>query len=481
MLSILFDYGWILVIVLGGLLAAIVLAKPILRYAVNRIADDVTAKLLSEEYTKNVAEMLPSVKRVSVVNIIELSLRAEEGKVITRPLGSPKQFQGYDNLMFQPHSMAKFSLPANAKVDMSVTIGPDAEKPLTIAMPLMISAMAYGLALSEEAKMALARAAKQLRTVTCSGEGPFLPEEAQEAGKYVLQICRWSWGGRTDEQISYADMLEVQMGQGADIGTSTVEAKKLAGRAQQLGGLAPGQDALGLPAPPGVERPEDWPKFMKDLRKRANGIPIALKVMVTDNIEEDLDLAVELGFDAIVLCGAKGGSHASTPIKQDDFGIPNLQGLVRAKKLLDRHPALRKRKISLIVAGGYFTPGECLKAIALGADAIYLATIPLFALAHNQINKVLPWEPITTLVYYESPLRSKLNIDQAATSVANILTSMVLEMEEGMRALRKSSLKELSPDDLVALDPSTAQITGVKLANEGNTQRPPLKKPKKMS
>lgn len=75
---------------------------------------------------------------------------------------------------------------------------------------------------------------------------------------------------------------------------------------------------------------------------------------------------------------------------------------------------------------------------------------------------MIPWEPPTTLVFYDSPANSKLDIDQAATSVVNTLTSMVLEMEEGMRALGKASLKELSADDLVALDTLSAEVTGVK-------------------
>lgn len=438
------------------LLAAIFLVKPIFRYIISRVANDTVAKLLTDKYTQNLAEFLPSLKRFSVLNAIEMSLRAEKGKVIARPLGTPKQFLSFENLMFQPRQMTCLSLPQSTQIDMSVMIGPSAQKPLTIKIPLMIGGMAYGLGLSEESKIALARAANVLQTATCSGEGPVLPEEQQTAEKYILQICRWPWGGRTDEEIASAAMLEVQMGQGGDMGTGRLDAEEIAGKARILAGLAPNESPASYPAPPGVQKPEDWPEFMKNLRRRANGIPIALKIMATDRIEEELSVALDLGFDAVVIDGAQGGSHANTPIKQDDFGIPTLHSLVRAKRYLKNHP------ISLIIAGGFFTPGQCLKALTLGADAIYLATVPLFALAHNQIQKVLPWEPLTTLVYYDSPSKTQLDIDQAATSVENVFTSMVLEMEEAMRALGKSSLKELSPDDLTALDSSTAEITGVK-------------------
>lgn len=444
----------------------IIAAKPLIRYIIKTITNDAVSKLLSDKYTQNLAEFLPSLKRFSVLNAIEMSLRAEQGNAITRPLGTPKHFLSFENLMFQPRIMSALSLPATAPIDMSVTIGPNAEKPLIIEIPLMISAMAYGLAMSEESKIALAKAANQLQTATCSGEGPALPEEREIAEKYVLQISRWSWGGRTNEEIASAAMLEVQMGQGADIGAVVFPAEDIAGKARKIGGLAPDESPSAYPAPPGIQSPEDWPEFMKNLRQRANGIPIALKLMATDHIEEDLAAAIRLGFDAVVIDGAQGGAHATSPMKQDDFGIPTLYALVRAKRYLKNYP------MSLIIAGGFFTPGQCLKALALGADAIYLATIPLFALAHNQLGKVTPWEPITTLVFYDSPSKTKLNIQQAASSVVNELTAMTLEMEEAMRALGKSALNELSPDDLVALDAATAEVTGVRGAYNHST--PPI-------
>jgi len=463
------NFEWIsrLIFLLGILVIAIIfLTKPMLRYIIKRISNHVTTLLLTDDYSKNIMELLPSLTRFSVLNLLELSLRAQTGKVITRPLGSPKHQMGYDNLMFNPRQMTELSLAEDTKMDMSVTIGPNAGKPMTIAIPLMIAGMAYGLGLSAEAKIALAKASKNLDTATCSGEGPFLPEEPVESGKFILQICQWSWGARTLEQISSADMLEVKMGQGADVGTASIAAIEFEGRAQVLAGLKPGEPATGLLAPPGVEKTEDWPTFMRNLRFRANGIPIALKIMATDRIEEELSVAVKLGFDAIMIDGTGGGSHATAPIKQDDFGIPGLMALIRAKHYL------KDSQISLVMSGGYFTPGQCLKALALGADAIYLGTVPLFALGHGQTSKVLPWEPPTTLIYYDSPTKAQLNIEQAATSVTNTLQSMVVEMQDAMRALGKSSLKELSPDDLVALDSFTAAVTGVKPVFRPNANEP---------
>jgi len=133
-----------------GIVALILLAKPITRYIIKQVATDATTKLLTDKYTQNLMELLPSLKCFSVLNVVELSLRAQSGKVLTRPLGTPKHFLGFENLMFAPRQMSRLPLPESAQVDMSVMLGPKAEKPLTIKIPLMISAMAYGLALSEE-------------------------------------------------------------------------------------------------------------------------------------------------------------------------------------------------------------------------------------------------------------------------------------------------------------------------------------------
>lgn len=406
-------------------------------------------------------ELWSAVRRTSVQNILEISLRAEEGKLIQRPLGSARTLPHYDTLMFVPGQMARLPKEASVPIDMKVSLGPKAEKPLQIEIPLMISAMGYGVGLSEEAKRALAKAAKQLGTATNSGEGPFLPEEREEAGKFIWQISRSSWG-HSPQGIASADMLEVQMGQGARMGPFSLEPNEVKGRAQKLMGISPVESVVTAAVIPGINTPWDWPNYVTDLRSEAAGKPIAIKIMATGALERDLAVCLEAGFDVIVLDGAQGGASGASPLICDDLGIPSLLALVRAERFLRDQGA--RQEVSLVVAGGYATPGECLKAIALGADAIYLGTVPLFALVHKQIHKILPWEPLTQLVWYNSPYKQRLDINLASKSVGNVLKSMTMEMEEGVRALGKTALSEVGPNDLVALDEWTAQVTGVKRA-----------------
>ncbi|HWQ43290.1 MAG TPA: FMN-binding glutamate synthase family protein [Desulfosporosinus sp.] len=453
---------------LGALIAGVMLicilfflAKRFFRTIVQRLFGLVVERLLCDKYHENLMELWSAVRRTSVQTILEIGLRAEEGKLIQRPLGSPKKIPHYDTLMFVPGQMARLPKEANIPVDMKVTLGAKAEKPLHIDIPLMISGMGFGVGLSEEAKRALAKAAKQLGTATNSGEGPFLQEERDEAGKYIWQISRTTWG-HNPQGIAAADMLEVQMGQGARMGPFTIEPDRVQGKAQKLMGISPLETVVTAAVISGIQTPWDWPKYVSDLRAQAAGKPIAIKIMATGGLERDLAVCLEADFDVIVIDGAQGGASGASPLVCDDLGIPSLLALVRAERFLREQGA--RKEVSLVVAGGYATPGECLKAIALGADAIYLGTVPMFALVHRQIHKILPWEPLTQLVYYDSPYKTQLDINLASTSVVNALKSMALEMEEGVRALGKTALSDLGPNDLVAMDEWTARVTGVKRA-----------------
>ncbi|KLU64280.1 glutamate synthase [NADPH] large chain precursor [Desulfosporosinus acididurans] len=453
---------------LGAFLAGVLLlvliffiGKRLFRTIVQRLFGLVIDRLLQDKYHENLMELWSAVRRTSLQTILEISLRAEKGGLIERPLGSPKRMPHFDTLMFVPGQMARLPKEADVPVDMKVTLGPKAQKPLTIEIPLMISGMGYGVGLSEQAKRALAKAAKQLQTATNSGEGPYLAEERQEAGKFIWQISRSPWG-HSPEAIAAADMLEVQMGQGARMGPFTVEPSVVKGKAQRLMGISPVESLVTSAVIPGIQSPWDWMKYVEDLRAQAGGKPIALKIMATGAIERDLAVAVEAGFDVIVVDGAQGGASGASPMICDDLGIPSLLGLVRAERFLVEQGA--RKEVSLVVAGGYATSGECLKAITLGADAVYLGTVPLFALVHRQVHKILPWEPLTQLVWYDSPYKDRLDINLASQSVANVFKSMAKEMEEGVRALGKTALAELGPNDLVALDEWTAKVTGVKPA-----------------
>jgi len=123
-----------------------------------------------------------------------------------------------------------------------------------------------------------------------------------------------------------------------------------------------------------------------------------------------------------------------------------------------------KDKISLLTGGGYKNPGECLKAIALGADAVYLGTSLLWAMTHAQVQKALPWEPPTELAFYMGHMKDQFDAELAAQNLTNFLNSYVEEIRLGILALGKTSVKDIGPQDMVSLDATASEVTGVALA-----------------
>ena len=142
--------------------------------------------------------------------------------------------------------------------------------------------------------------------------------------------------------------------------------------------------------------------------------------------------------------------------------MPTLHGLVRAVDYLTDYD-LRDR-FSLIVAGGMATPGHFLKALALGADAIYIGSIALMAAMHTQAAKVMPQAPPSQLALYKGKMNDKLDVDSAAYHLTNFLNSCKAEMQLAAQAMSKQSLKELSRDDLVAVDRDLAEFAGIRYA-----------------
>ncbi|MBO8141874.1 MAG: hypothetical protein H0Z37_06840, partial [Firmicutes bacterium] len=177
-------------------------------------------RLLEDPYSENLWELVSATRRTGAQAIVENSLRAAHGAVIRRPLGSPRRWPGLDGLVFDPAQLSRRPAPHDAPVDMRVTLGPAAPRPLAVDIPILVAGMAYGLALSLPAKVALARGAALAGTAINGGEGPVTPLERQAAGKLILQYHRAPWG-KDPESLAQADMIEIHIGQGASTGVGT--------------------------------------------------------------------------------------------------------------------------------------------------------------------------------------------------------------------------------------------------------------------
>lgn len=328
----------------------------------------------------------------------------------------------------------------------------------------MISGMAYGIALSEQVRLSLAEAAKNVGTAINSGEGGILPEEVDTAGKYILQFSRTEWA-KEEHVLLRADMIEIKLGQGAVFGMGKkITPKELTGRAREVMGLKENEDAVIGERFFEEQTIEDFKELVDQLRDLTGGVPIGVKIGASGKIEEDIDHIIEMGVDFIAIDGGQAAMHGAAPILYDDFGIPTLHGIIRAVSHLEKRNM--KGKISLIVSGGLLVPGHFLKVLALGADAVYLGSAMLFTVSHNQILNAVPFEPPTQAVWNDGKYKDQFKIKEGAQAAEKFLTASTEEIKMALRAMGKRSLKELSKKDLVSYDELTAQIIGIPFSFE---------------
>lgn len=418
--------------------------------------------LLTDPYDKNIWEVISATSRYSPQIIIETSLRSEKGKAIKRPFGSVKKFPDLDQLMFNIAQLHIMPTPMETPVDTQVVIGRRCQKPLVINLPIMIAGMAYGSALSAKAKIALAKGAAMAETATNTGEGPFLKAERESASRLILQYNRGAWS-KTPDILRQAEAIEIQFGQGAGGGIGhKIESRNIDRNLRKSFGLQPGEEAVANSRQPEVSHPSELVRLVKKLKNIAGDIPVGAKIGAGKYLEKDLEWLASADVDFITVEGGDAAAKGSAPILQDDFGVPTIFAINRAANYLRKH-SLQER-ISLIAAGKMRTPGDVLKALALGADAVYMGTVLLFALSHTQVLKALPFEPPTQLLWYDGKYQHKFNVTEGAKSLGNFLKSCHEEIAQGVRALGKTSIKQLDKEDLFTLDELTAKGVGVPLA-----------------
>jgi glutamate synthase domain-containing protein 2 len=432
------------------------------RKAIAKFTKDFMTKLTTDKYEENIWGMISSLIRTGPQNVIEIGLRAERGEVIQRPMGTPRRYPNLNGLVFNFTYLDPMPTPLDTPVDLRVTIGKEAKAPLKIAFPVMVSAMAYGLALSERVKIAMAQGASMAGTATNTGEGPPLPEERENANKLIVQVSRGGW--TSIDAIRSSDMVELQLGQGTSGGIGRItKYSEVVGRPGKLMGLEPKEDVLTHVHLPKVREPEDLKRLVDDLRYESGGVPIGVKIGAsTISLERDMDIIVSSGVDFITIDGSTAATKGSPPILQDDFGIPSLLAIPRAVQFLESRGM--KGKVDIIASGKLLTPGDYLKAIALGASAVYSGTSALLAVSHRQTEKLLPWEPPGTIIWYTGAKANTYDVKLGAKSLANYLNSVKMEMADGLRAMGKNSVGEVGPEDLRALDLETYLFTGIKPA-----------------
>lgn len=424
--------------------------------------DETMVKMLTEDYPDNPFLMVTVAQKLSPRAVMEAAMRAELGKELTRPLGSPVVLSPWDNVLLNPRQLFQLPVEDYTKVDTRTVIGPNAGKPLKLATPIMITGMSYGGSLSLPMKVALAKGASMAGTATNTGESTVTDEERDAARLLIGQYHR---GGQLSgkEQLSRLDAIEIQLGQGAWGGAvdEPMHGDQIGDHLRKAWHLEKGQDATIYARMPGKSSTKDYIQMINSMKSQYD-VPVGVKIAGTDYIEYELAVIAQSQADYIVVDGSEGGTAAANPTLQDNVGLPTFHSLVRTVDWLTKQN-LRDR-FSVIVTGGMTTPGHFLKALALGADAIYIGTIALMAAMHTQVAKTLPQAPPSQLALYTGKMTDKLDVDKAARHLANFLASCLVEMQLAVQAVGKSAFKDLDRTDLVIVDKDLAEFAGIRYA-----------------
>lgn len=424
--------------------------------------DEATAKMLTEDYKDNPFLMVTVAEKMTPRAVIEAGMRAEVGKEISRPLGSPVVLSPWQKILLNPRQLFHLPTPSTRDIETKTVIGPRAKKPLMLEIPVLITGMSYGGSLSLQMKMALAKGASMVGTATNTGESAVTNEERDSANLLIGQYHRGGWMSGA-EQLGRLDAIEIQLGQGAWGGAveEPIMADKIGEHLRRTWQVEKGRDTAINARMPGKDSTRDYIKMVNSMKEQYD-VPIGVKIAGTDYIEYELAVIAQTNADYIVIDGSEGGTAASPPTLQDDVGLPTLHSLVRAVDWLEEN-GLRDR-FSIIVTGGMVTPGHFLKALALGADAVYIGTVALMAALQSQVVKALPQAPPSQLALYDGRLADKVDIDKAALHLANFLNSCTAEMKLAVQAVGKYAASELDRGDLVAVDKDLAEFAGIRYA-----------------
>ena len=369
----------------------------------------------------------------------------------------------WDDLQILTAQLARRPLADEAPVATEVVIGPRARKPLRLAIPVFVSDMSFG-ALSEEAKVALARGAEGAGTGICSGEGGMLAEEQQANSRYFYELASARFGWSLDK-VRRCQAFHFKGGQGAKTGTGGhLPGEKVVGRIAEVRELEPGTTAISPSRFPDLGTPADFRRVADEVREATGGIPVGFKISA-QHIEDDLDFALEAGADYVILDGRGGATGAAPEIFKNHISVPTLAALPRARRHLDARGA---EDVTLIVTGGLRVEMDFVKALALGADAIAVANSALQAIGCLGMRACHTNNCPVGIATQKKDLRARLIVEESARRLTNFLNASTELMQVMARACGHERLSDFRLDDLTTWKREVAELTGVRFAGSAS-------------
>ncbi len=376
----------------------------------------------------------------------------------TSAMGVPlTELPRWTSIQILTAQLASKPLLDDAPCGTELIVGPTAQKPLRLEIPLIVSDMSFG-SLSEEAKVALARGAELAGTGIASGEGGMLPEEQQACSRYFYELASARFGWSIDK-VARVQAFHFKGGQGAKTGTGGhLPGDKVRGKIASVRNLPEGQPAISPATFPDLHTVADFRRVADQVREVAGGIPIGFKLSA-QHIEDDIDFALAVGCNYIIVDGRGGATGAAPELFKDNISVPTIPALARARRHLDR--MRRGREVTLFITGGLRTEGDFCKALALGADGIAVANAALQAIGCLGMRACHTNNCPVGIATQNPHLRARLEVERSARQLQNYFAATIEMMQVMARACGHSHLRDFNLRDLTTWDRDMAYLTGI--------------------
>lgn len=386
----------------------------------------------------------------------EIHQMAVSGKSIIEAMGTKMSMPNWDDILLLGAQLNPPPLDEHADVNIQTVIGKKAKKPMVIEGPVYISHMSFG-ALSRESKVALSKGAAMAKTAMCSGEGGILPEEMAAAHKYIFEYVPNKYSV-TPENLQNADAIELKIGQGTKPGMGGhLPGNKVTPEIAEIRNKPLGKDIISPSKFEEINSKEDLKDLVTQLRISSDGRPIGIKI-AAGRIEKDMEYCVFADPDFITIDGRGGATGASPCVVRDSTSVPTIYALHRAKAYLKKVGA---EDISLVITGGLRVSSDFAKAIAMGADAIAVASAGLIAAACQQYRICGTGNCPIGMATQNPKLRARIKEDAAAQRVGNYLNCSFEELKTFARITGHTDIHDLSVEDMCTINREISEHTDI--------------------
>jgi glutamate synthase domain-containing protein 2/rubredoxin len=389
-------------------------------------------------------------------NFAAIQHMATTGESIIEPMRTRKSVVSWGEILVMGAQLASLPRNEDEPITTHTVIGPKAKQPLVISTPVFVSHMSFG-ALSREAKIALAKGSAAVETAMCSGEGGIVPESLDSAHRYIFEYVpnRYSV---TEDNLRSVDAIEIKIGQSAKPGMGGhLPGHKVTEEIAAVRGFPQGEDVISPAHFEDITNPEELRQKVAWLREKSDGKPIGIK-LAAGHIEADLEIALQANPDFVTIDGRPGATGAAMKSVKDATAIPTIFALSRARRYLD---SMMAEGVSLVVTGGFRSSSDIVKALAMGADAVALASAALIAIGCQQYRICDSGKCPVGITTQDPALRSRFDIDLSAERLANFFRVITGELADFVRLTGNDEVHQLSVADLRTTNSEIARFTNI--------------------